>query len=351
MAASELATTRSLLQAGMVIPAHPLALTPARRLDERYQRALTRYYLAAGAGGLAVGVHTTQFEIHDPKVGLLQPVLELAAEESNNHAQRTGASIVLVGGICGPSDQAIREARLLVDLRYHAGLVSLGALRDATDDELIDHCRAIAEVIPLFGFYLQAAVGGRPLSYAFWRRFFEIDRVVAVKIAPFNRYQTIDVARALAESGREDVALYTGNDDAILLDLMTPHSFPVGEEMRTVRMVGGLLGQWAVWTERAVQIWERTQAFSQDAAELLKLHAQLTDANSAVFDVANHFHGCIAGIHEVLRGQGLLPGIHLLDGVPGLSPGQQQEIDRVRRSYPHLCDDAFVHEHLDSWLA
>ena len=336
---------REKLRAGVAIPAHPLALTSARKLDERRQRALTRYYLAAGAGGVAVGVHTTQFEIRDPRFGLFEPVLELAAEELR------GTDAIKVAGIVGRTPQAVHEAELAASNGYHAGLLSLGALADASILELLAHARAVAEVIPLFGFYLQPAVGGRVLPYAFWREFVEIPEVAAIKIAPFNRYQTLDVLRAVAESGRADeIELYTGNDDSIVTDLLTPFRF--GE--RTLRITGGLLGQWAVWTLCAVRLLERIHAEDRGegpvAASWLTLAAEITDANGALFDAVNRFRGSIAGIHEVLRRQGLLLGRWCLDPNEDLSPGQETEIDRVWRAYPHLNDDGFVREHLDEWL-
>ncbi|MBI3679253.1 MAG: dihydrodipicolinate synthase family protein [Acidobacteria bacterium] len=326
---------RQRLQRGLVIPAHPLALNSARKLDERRQRALTRYYVAAGAGGVAVGVHTTQFAIRD--CGLLEPVLSLASEEAS--------SIVRVAGACGPAAQAVRETEMAARLGYDAVLLSLAALKDAPIEQLMDHAKAVSQVLPLFGFYLQPAVGGRLLPYQFWRRFAEIDNVVAIKIAPFNRYQTLDVVRAVAASGRAaEIALYTGNDDNIVVDLLTPFAV----EATTVRIAGGLLGQWAVWTRRAVELLDRIQR--GDTTDLLALSTQLTDANAALFDAANQFHGCIAGIHEVLRRQGLLEGIWCLDPNEGLSPGQAGEIDRVLASYPHLADDDFVRERKDAWL-
>jgi dihydrodipicolinate synthase/N-acetylneuraminate lyase len=326
---------RERLRAGMVIPAHPLALDGNRRLDEKRQRALTRYYLAAGAGGVAVGVHTTQFAIHDPKVGLLRPVLEMGFEEANR--------ALTIAGVCGGREQALREAELARSIGYDAGLVSLAALGGASEDELIDHCRAVASVIPVMGFYLQPAVGGRILPYSFWRRFVEIEEVVAIKIAPFNRYQTIDVIRAVAESGRAgEIALYTGNDDNIMADLATEFDFGG----RKLRIVGGLLGHWAVWTRHAVTLLRNS------ASPPLTLGAQITDANAAIFDAANQFRGCIPGIHEVLRRQGLLAGRWCLDEHEELSPGQNEEIDRVCRIYPHLCeaDDRLIAENLDRWL-
>ena len=333
---------REKLRSGLVIPAHPLALDVNRKLDERRQRALTRYYLAAGAGGIAVGVHTTQFAIRNPQVGLLQPVLSLALEESRGH------EIVKIAGVCGKRNQAITEAQLAKELGYDAVLLSLAVLRDESTFELLEHSRVIASVIPVMGFYLQPAVGGRLLPYEFWRQFMEIDNVVAIKIAPFNRYQTIDVVRALAESGRShEVALYTGNDDNILNDLLTPFAFA----NQRIRIVGGLLGHWAVWTKTAVSHLAIARSNSDTIfSEQLTLAQQITDANAALFDPAHQFRGCIPGIHEILRRQGLLEGRWCLDPHEELSPGQMEEIDRVCSSYPHLRDDEFVKEHLDEWL-
>jgi dihydrodipicolinate synthase/N-acetylneuraminate lyase len=338
MASSEF---RTRLASGCVIPAHPLALTADRRLDERRQRALTRYYLAAGAGGLAVGVHTTQFAIRDPQVGLFRPVLELAAEEMN----RAGRPLVRIAGICGPTAQAVTEAGLARDLGYDAGLLSLAALSDANVDALVAHSRAVADVLPVVGFYLQPSVGGRVLPYSFWRRFAEIEGVVAIKIAPFNRYQTQDVVRAVIEAGRDDIALYTGNDDAIVADLLTPFRF-AGRERR---IVGGLLGHWSVWTRRAVELLDRCR-LAAATPDLLRLGVEVTDSNAAFFDAANAFRGCIAGLHEVLRRQGLLEGLWCLDAHETLGPGQLAEIDRVSAAYPHLNDDEFVARHRDEWL-
>jgi hypothetical protein len=345
---------RETLLSGLVIPAHPLALTARRILDERRQRALTRYYLAAGAGGIAVGVHTTQFAIHQPSVGLYRPVLELAAATVQESPAQS-ADIVKIAGIVGPTSQAVGEAQLARELGYHCGLLSLGALRNSSDNELIQHIRSVAEAIPVFGFYLQPAVGGRVLGYSFWRRFMEIDQVVAVKIAPFNRYGTQDVVRAAVDSGRlEEIALYTGNDDNIVADLITPFRFQSGDTWQTARIVGGLLGQWAVWTYRALEILKEVRRFWHNlptsSARLLELNAQLTDANSAIFDAANNFLGCVPGIHEVLRRQGLLDGTWCLDQDEQLSEGQAAEIDRICSAYPHLADDGFVAENLEQWL-
>lgn len=344
-----------ILRRGVVIPAHPLALNSQRKLDERRQRALTRYYAAAGAGGIAVGVHTTQFAIRDAKMGLYRPVLELAAEEAARADEERIEPLVRIAGLCGATEQAVREAGIAKDLGHHAGLLSLSALKTADEDALIAHCRAVAEVIPLLGFYLQAAVGGRVLSYCFWRRFAEIENVVGIKIAPFNRYETLDVVRAVVEAGRDDVALYTGNDDNIVLDLLTPYRFNMGGQTVERRIAGGLLGHWAVWTRKAVEILELCRDTAANGgpvpASLLALNSQVTDANAAFFDAANGFAGCIAGLHEVLRRQGLLEGTWCLDEREGLGPGQAEEIDRVYAAYPHLNDDIFVAERRDEWLA
>ncbi len=340
----KIAELRSHLLAGHVIPAHPLALTEERRLDERRQRALTRYYLSSGVGGVAVGVHTTQFAVraHD----MLPTVLALAADTVRRDAT---APCALIAGAVGDTRQAVRETVLAREHGYDAVLLSLGALPDATDAQLIAHCRAVSDELPLVGFYLQPAVGGRVLGEAFWRALASIDALVAIKIAPFNRYRTLDVVRAVADVGRDDVALYTGNDDNILLDLLTP--VPVARGSR--RIVGGLLGQWAVWTSRAVAQLREIRAMGNtpaaDTAWLARA-AALTDANAAIFDAANDFRGCIAGIHEVLRRQGLLGGTWCLDPAETLSPGQADAITRVCAAYPELGDDAFVAERLDAWM-
>lgn len=346
--------TRKFLLTGLAIPAHPLALDPSGRLDERRQRALTRYYTAAGAGGLAVGVHTTQFAIRRSEIGLFEPVLALAREEMDRADATRPRPLVRIGGVCGGTAQAVAEATLLRDLGYHAGLLSLAALSDASDEVLLAHCREVAATLPVVGFYLQPSVGGRPLSYAFWRRFAEIDEVVAIKIAPFNRYQTLDVVRAVVDAGRDDIALYTGNDDHIVGDLVTPFRFRGADgQLVERRIVGGLLGQWAVWTRAAVGLLAECQAVATTPdvpADLLRRGVELTDANAACFDAANGFAGCIAGIHEVLRRQGLLTTTRCLDAHDSLSAGQAEEIDRVSRAYPHLTDDEFVSAHLEGWL-
>jgi dihydrodipicolinate synthase/N-acetylneuraminate lyase len=331
------AAVAQILHKGIVIPAHPLALTSERKLDERHQVALTRYYCEAGAGGIAVGVHTTQFAIRDPHVALFEPVLRLAAGVATEFERTSGKRLVKVAGICGRTRQAVHEAAIARDTGYDLGLLSLAALQTASDHELLAHCRAVAQEIPLFGFYLQPAVGGRLLSYDFWRQFCQIEAVAAIKVAPFNRYQTLDVVRAVVDSGQAGrIALYTGNDDNIIPDLLT-------------HFRGGLLGQWAVWTSRAVELLERIHA-GNDTAEILATSAALTDANAALFDVRNNFAGCIAGLHEILRRQGLLAGRWCLDPAEDLSPGQLEEIDRVSTAYPELSDDTFVRGHLDRWL-
>ncbi|MEJ7811125.1 MAG: dihydrodipicolinate synthase family protein [Gemmatimonadaceae bacterium] len=367
---------RARLLGGLVIPAHPLALGPDRKLDERAQRGLTRYYLAAGAGGVAVGVHTTQFAIRDPRHGLYEPVLALASETASSGLgtrdsallresasatrsvkpppsaeSRVPSPVIKIAGLVGRTEQALSEARIALDLGYHAGLLSLGVWRDAPEGELLAHCREVAAAIPLFGFYLQPAVGGRALGYAFWREFAEIPNVVAIKIAPFDRYATLDVMRAVSESGRRDVALYTGNDDAIVADLITPFPAAAGEEPRWI--AGGLLGHWAVWTRAAVGIAERARrerVSNVVSAELLGDGAAVTEMNAALFDVRHGFAGCIAGIHEVLRRQGLIRGTWCLDPSEALSPGQSEELDRVIARYPHLTDDEFVAAGRDEWM-
>jgi dihydrodipicolinate synthase/N-acetylneuraminate lyase len=343
---------RTVLRRGLVIPAHPLALTAERRFDERRQRALTRYYWAAGSGGIAVGVHTTQFAIREPRVGLLAPVLQLARETVREAQQRDSRPIIMIAGICGATTQACREAELARDLGYDVGLVSLAALASASDADLVAHCRAVADILPIMGFYLQPAVGGRRLGYDFWRDFLEIEAVVAIKVAPFNRYGTTDVVRALAASGRTaEVSLYTGNDDNIIADLLTGFRVDSDVGAPPVRFVGGLLGHWAVWTRKAVELLDAMRAGSLTPTELLTFGTQVTDANAAFFDPSHDFAGCIAGLHEVLRRQGLLAGRWCLDPHEDLSPGQADEIDRVSRAYPHLADDDFVAEHRDAWLA
>jgi hypothetical protein len=341
---------RRLIAEGTVLPAHPLALDANRELDEVHQRALTRYYIDAGAGGLAVGVHTTQFAIRE--TGLYRPVLELAAEAAVGWTKRP---LALVAGLAGPTRQAVAEAETARGIGYHAGLLSLAAMKSASEDEILAHCETVAREIPLVGFYLQPAVGGVVLSANFWRRFALIDNVIAIKIAPFNRYRTLDVLRGVAAAGALDrIALYTGNDDHILLDLTLP--FDLRDRGITTRTYfrGGLLGHWSVWTASAIRQFERCRAARHKdtvPADLLALDARITDCNSAFFDVANNFHGCIAGCHEVLRRQALMKGIWCLDPKEGLSPGQIEEIDRVCNEHADLSDDDFVAANLEKWLA
>ena len=346
---------REAVAAGCVIPAHPLALTADGEFDAAHQRALTRYYAAAGAGGVAVAVHTTQFEIRDPAIALLRPVLELARETLDEIERSGGPRLLRIAGVCGRTAQALEEAALARDLGYHVALLSLAALPSADDDELIRHCAQVAGAIPLFGFYLQPAVGGRRLGSDFWRRFAEIPNVVGIKIAPFNRYMTMDVVRGVAASGRAgQVALYTGNDDNILPDLVTRFDVQVAGRRVSQRIVGGLLGHWAVWTRKAVEVFGRVPSLAAGQpvpADLLALGAQVTDCNAALFDAANDFAGCIAGVQAVLADQGLLSSPRTLDPRQSLSPGQADEIARIRRDYPHLIDDDFVSAHLREWLS
>lgn len=340
----------AILRRGAVIPAHPLALTADRKLDVPRQRALTRYYIDAGSGGLAVGVHTTQFAIRD--VGLYEPVLRLAAETAE---QWTDRRLVMIAGLAGRTAQAVKEAEAAVGLGYHAGLLSLAAFKGASEDELVDHCKRVAQEIPLVGFYLQTAVGGVPLSTPFWRRFGAIENAVAIKMAPFNRYRTLDVIRGIVEAHAEDrISLYTGNDDHIVLDLLCPFVVPRGDEEVAVRIRGGLLGHWSVWTRAAVKLLDRIHHAIESGridAELLALDSRVTDCNGAVFDVANDFHGVIAGCNEVLRRQGLLDGIWCLDPRETLGPGQADEITRVTKAHPELTDDEFVRANRERWLA
>jgi len=340
---------------GVVIPAHPLALDAKRKFDSRRQRALTRYYLDAGAGGIAVAVHTTQFEIREPRIGLFEPVLTLASETVDAFCEEEGRHVLKVAGVCGPTGQAVAEASLAREKGFHAGLLNLSALKDEGVEELCAHCREVSEVLPLFGFYLQPKAGGRLLSNAFWKRFVEIENVLAIKIAPFNRYQTIDVVRAVCEAGREkEIALYTGNDDNIVMDLLTEYAFETTSGRRSARIVGGLLGHWAFWTAKAVELLEQIHAVCEKGAavppDFLSRAIAVTDANAVFFDAENDFKGCIPGIHEALRRQGLLEGNWCLDAGAELSLGQAKEIDRIFHAYPEMNDNAFVRENLDRWL-
>lgn len=344
------------LQAGCVIPAHPLALTADLKIDSRHQRALTRYYLDAGAGGLAVGVHTTQFAIHDPQVGLYKPVLELAAHTAKEHGGQGQEAPILIAGLVGPTAQAVYEAEVARELGFHIGLLSLSALAGQSNRALIDHARQVSEVLPLMGFYLQPAISGMVLDRVFWQALVEIPGLVAIKVAPFDRYKTLDVLQVVAESGRaQELALYTGNDDTIIQDLLTIHQFNVSGQQVSLRMKGGLLGQWACWTHQAVKIFQRIQAIHAGQAsippDLLTLASQLTLANQAIFDADHDFRGCIPGISHVLQRQGLVRRTTTLDPEEALSHGQVEAIDRIIENYPQLTDNEFVQQHLDGWLS
>jgi len=345
------------LRSGCVIPAHPLALKSDRKLDERRQKALTRYYLASGAGGLAVGVHTTQFAIHNSEIGLYHPVLELAIETARKFAVSTDLSEpIMIAGIVGDTNHALKEARLAQDLGYHLGLLSLTALRGKSIDALVNHARQIAQIIPVMGFYLQEVISQMVLPIEFWRKFVEIPDVLAIKISPFNRYQTLDVLEAVAHSGRaSEVALYTGNDDNIISDLLTKYEFNINGRLVSLHVVGGLLGQWACWTKRAVEYLTRIKTIRESNTpvpqQMLTLANQLTLANKAIFDADNHFAGCIPGISYVLKQQGLLKELGTLNPDEQLSPGQADKIDKIRSNYPHLTDDDFVKDNLHKWLS
>jgi len=342
------------IKKGVVIPALPLALNSRRSLDERRQRALIRYYLDAGAGGIAIGVHTTQFAIRQPEIGLYNPLLELASEEFAGYATRTKKPVIRIAGVIGKTEQAVKEATLADKYGYDAVLLSVAAFKDSDNRSIIDHCRTVAEIMPVVGFYLQPAVGGRKLDLDFWREFAGIKNVVAIKIAPFNRYQTFDVVRGVVESGRADeIGLYTGNDDNILVDLLTEYCISYKGINKVKRIAGGLLGHWAVWTHSAVKLLEDVHSgkFDKDVQGALTLANKITDCNAAFFDAANNFAGCIVGLHEVLRRQGLFEGTWTLDKNEVLSPGQMEEINRVYASYPELNDDSFVAENIDRWLS
>ena len=345
---------RQKVKKGAVIPAMPLALNSDRSFDVRHQRALIRYYVDAGVGGIAVGVHSTQFQIREPGIGLFKPVLKLASETIDAKC-KPDSGILKVTGICGRTDQALQEAKFAVENDYHAGLLSLAAFTDDDIQAMIEHCEKIARIIPIFGFYLQPAVGGRILPYSFWLRFAEIENVLAIKIAPFNRYQTFDVVRAVCDAGREDdIALYTGNDDNIVVDLLTNYRIQSESGEKIVKIVGGLLGHWSVWTKNVVDLLEHIHELTENQSaipsQMLSLAQEITDANAVIFDAANNYRGCIPGIHEVLRRQGLFQGTWCLDESENLSPGQAEQIDRVYLSYPHLHDDTFVSENLEKWL-
>jgi len=345
----------AVIRKGAVIPASPLTLDSRRRFDPARQAALMRYYCHAGAGGVAVAVHTTQFEIRNPDVHLFEPVLQTCSRTIDEYTKESKRPVVKIAGIVGKTEQAVREAETAAACGYHAGLLSLSAFKNSTINDMIQHAETIARVIPVFGFYLQPSVGGRILPFEFWKRFVLIENVVAVKIAPFNRYQTLDVVRAVAEAGREnDITLYTGNDDNIILDLITPYRIAVSGKQKVLCIKGGLLGQWAVGTKRAVELLSEihsiTESGSDIPVELIQKNSELTDTNAALFDAAHNFAGVIPGVHEILRRQGLLEGIWTLNPKEKLSEGQLEEIDRVHESYPHLFDDDFIREHLEKWL-
>ncbi|TLV03175.1 dihydrodipicolinate synthase family protein [Dyadobacter luticola] len=340
---------KKLLLEGTSIPAHPLALNENLQLDEPSQRRLTRYYIASGAGGVAIGVHTTQFEIRDPEVNLYEKLLAITAEEIEK--ANLNRPFIKVAGIVGLTDQALQEAKIAVKYGYNLGLVSMAAWKQHSEDEIIAHVKSVSEVIPVFGFYLQSAIGGRVYTYDFWQKFAEIPNVYAIKVAAFNRYQTLDVVRAVCSSSRKnEIALYTGNDDNIIADLLTTFRFHIDEKTVEKRFVGGLLGHWAVWTERAVRLLNFTKESvegDKNLSEMLSINAEVTDMNAAIFDPAHQFHGCITGVHEVLRRQGLMQGIWTLNPKETLSPGQFEEITRVIEAYPHLVDDQFVKAFLE----
>ena len=345
---------RNHLLEGQAIPALPLALDASRKLSEKHQRALVRYYVQAGCGGLAVAVHSTQFEIRKPEHGLFHPILELASQTLDGALKGSGRDFAKIAGVCGDTRQAVSEAGMARELGYHAVLASVAAFRDRSEEEVLQHCREVSEVMPLVGFYLQPAAGGRLLGYSFWRSFAEIENAVAIKIAPFNRYQTLDVVRAVVESGRNDLALYTGNDDNIVVDLLSPFRFATPRGIEERRITGGLLGHWGVWTRAAVELFEKIREARKSAtlsAQWLETAAAVTDMNAAVFDSANNFAGCIPGILEVLRRQGLVPTNLCLNPHETLSLGQGEELSRVSAAYPGLVDDGFVMENLDAWLS
>lgn len=341
------------LQDGCVIPAIPLALTEERSFDMQRQRVLLRYYLEAGADGIAAAVHTTQFEIRKPEYSLLKPILQVTSEEIDYYQKETGKTILKIAGVCGRTEQAVEEASLARSLGFDAVLLSPGGLDDLSEKALIERTENVADLIPVIGFCLQPAVGGRIFSYSYWQAVCEIDNVIAIKSAPFNRYLTLDLVKAAALSKRSrDIALYTGNDDNILFDLLTPFRFHLNGVCYEKRFAGGLLGQWSVWTHTAAALFsEIKQALHKEEipVRLLTLAAQVTHANAAIFDQAGQFAGCIPGIHEILRRQGLLKGIWCLNPAETLSEGQSERITEICDNYAFLTDDAFVTENLARW--
>ncbi len=341
---------------GCVIPAHPLSLKEDMSIDEQDMRALANYYIDAGVGGIAIGVHTTQFEIRDEKIDMLEDVLRFTSQSIDDICAKKGKGILKVSGICGLTEQAVAEAKLAASLGFHASLLNMSAFKDKTNDEKIAHCEAVAAEIPVIGFFLQSAISGMSLDYDFWKRFAQIDNVLGIKMAPFNRYQTIDVVRAICDAGKEnDITLYTGNDDNIIMDLLSPYRFKTARGVVEARVKGGLLGHWCVWTKKAVELLDEIHSIVDSGkdipVEMLSRNIEVTDSNAVFFDAANNFHGCIPGIHEVLRRQGLMKSIRCLNPQETLSPGQLEEIDRVYKAYPHLHDDEFVQSHKQDWLS
>lgn len=342
-----------ILKAGTVIPATPLALDENRNFDEYSQRLLMKYYLNCGVGGIATAVHSTQFEIRDPKVKLFEPILKLVSDEITDFENKTGKVIVKVAGVCGKTEQAVNEAEIAQKYGYDAVLLSPGGLNDLSEGELIERTKAVAAVMPVIAFYLQTAVGGRRFSYNYWQQICEIPNVVAIKAAPFNRYMSLDVARAAALSSRDDeITLYTGNDDNIVVDLLTTYKFDIDGKHYEKGFDGGLLGHWSVWTKRAVELFElckQEKKKSGISAEMLSLANAVTDTNAVLFDGANNFAGCISGLHYVLKKQGLMKSLNCINPDEKLSLGQEKEFDRIYNMYPELFDDDFVKENIDAW--
>lgn len=345
----------NILKKGTVIPATPLALDENRNFDAETQRLLMKYYLNCGVGGIATAVHTTQFEIREPEIGLFEPILKIVSEEIDKFEKENNTVIVKVAGVCGKSEQAVKEAELAKKYGYDSVLLSPGGLNDMSEDYMVERTKAVAEIMPVIGFYLQTACGGRQFSYNYWERICEIPNVIAIKCASFNRYTTLDVVRAAALSERcDDITLYTGNDDNIVIDLLTKYKFGKDGKRVVKGFDGGLLGHWSVWTKKAVEIFEKVQKEKNKASispELLTLAAEVTDTNSAFFDTAHNFSGCIAGLHEILRRQGLMKNIYCLNPEETLSEGQLDELNRVCDMYPHLNDNDFIKENIEEWKA
>ncbi len=343
------------LKAGTVIPATPLALDENRNFDKETQRLLMKYYLNCGVGGIATAVHTTQFEIRNPEIALFEPILKIVSEEIYKFEKENNTVIVKVAGVCGKTEQAVKEAELAKQYGYDAVLLSPGGLNDMSEDYMVERTKAVAEIMPVIGFYLQTACGGRQFTYNYWERVCKTPNVVAIKCASFNRYTTLDVVRAAALSERcNDITLYTGNDDNIVIDLLTKYKFEKDGKTIIKGFDGGLLGHWSVWTKKAVELFEKVQKEKKSDAissEMLTLAAEVTDTNSAFFDTAHNFSGCIAGLHEILRRQGLMKNIYCLNPEETLSEGQLEELNRVYDMYPHLNDDAFIKDNIEKWRA